>query len=196
VGTASSVVTYARTIISESDGVHGLSGLLDEADVSLDRAVIEYERGYYSGAIYDSLLAYVQASTAISLMGYSDVGTKIQRSADAARVSIEESRNAGIEPVLAVSAYEYADSLETPSQQIVEYNYARVLAKTTLQLTRTSNVSHSIVTVTPIPLKTVCPTPTSSPIPQVPAEDGLDVPGFPILFGILGVFAAMILLRK
>jgi uncharacterized protein len=196
VGTASSVVTYARAIISESDSMHGLSGLLDEADVSLDRAVIEYERGYYSGAIYDSLLAYVHASTAISLMGYSDVGTKIQRSADAARVSIEESRNAGIEPVLAVSAYEYADSLELPSQKIVEYNYARVLAKTTLQLTTVSNVSHSVVTVTPIPLKTVCPTTTSSPIPQVPAEDGLDIPGFPVLFGILGVFAAMILLRR
>ena len=198
VGTASSVVTYARTIISESDSMHGLSGLLDEADVSLDRAVIEYERGYYSGAIYDSLLAYVQASTAISLMGYSDVGTKIQRGANAARVSIEESRNAGIEPVLAVSAYEYADSLELPSQQIVEYNYARVLAKTTLQLTTTSNVSHSAVSATPIPLKTVCQTPkaTSTSTPQVPAEDGLNVPGFPILFGILGVFAVMILLRK
>jgi len=194
VGTASSVVTYARTIISESDSMHGLSGLLDEADVSLDRAVIEYERGYYSGAIYDSLLAYVQASTAISLMGYSDVGTKIQRSANAARVSIEESRNAGIEPVLAVSAYEYADSLESPSQQIMEYNYARVLAKTTLQLTTTSNVSHSAVSATPIPLKTVCP--TQNPTPQVPAWDGLDVPGISILSGILGVFAAMILLRR
>jgi len=196
VGTASSVVTYARTIISESDSMHGLSGLLDEADVSLDRAVIEYERGYYSGAIYDSLLAYVQASTAISLMGYSDVGTKIQRSANAARVSIEESRNAGIEPVLAVSAYEYADSLESPSQQIMEYNYARVLAKTTLQLTTTSNVSHSAASATPIPLKTVCPTQTPTPAPDVPAWDGLDVPGFPILSGILGVFAAMILLRR
>jgi len=193
VGTASSVVTYARTIISESDSMHGLSGLLDEADVSLDRAMIEYERGYYSGSIYDSLLAYVQASTAISLMGYSDVGTKIQRGANDARVSIEESRNAGIEPVLAVSAYEYADSLESPSQQIVEYNYARVLAKTTLQLTTVSNVSHSDVSVTPIPLKTVSPTPTPT---QIPAEDGLDVPGFPILIGILGVFAVMILLRK
>jgi uncharacterized protein len=196
VGTASSVVTYARTIISESQSMHGLSGLLDEADVSLDRAVIEYERGYYSGAIYDSLLAYVQASTAISLMGYSDVGTKIERSADAARVSIEESRNAGIEPVLAVSAYEYADSLDLPSQQIVEYNYARVLAKTTLQLTKTSNVSHSVVSATPIPLKTVCPTPTSSPISQVTAEDEAEVPGFLILYGIFGVFAAIILLRR
>ena len=52
-------------------------------------------------------------------MGYSDAGTKVQRGADTARVSIEESKNAGIEPVLAVSAYEYADSLELPSQRIV-----------------------------------------------------------------------------
>jgi uncharacterized protein len=194
VGTASSVVTYARTIIIESNNMHGLSGLLNEADVSLDRAVIEYERGYYSGAIYDSLLAYVKASTAISLMGYSDVGTKIQRSADAARVSIEESRNAGIEPILAVSAYEYADSLELPSQKIVEYNYARVLAKTTLQLTTAYNVSHSVVYVTPIPLKTVCPTPTTTT--QVPAKDELDIPGFQIISGIMAVFAVAILLRR
>ena len=142
----------------------------------------------------------MQASTSISLMGYSDVGTMIQRSAHAVRVSIEESRDAGIEPVLAVSAYEYADSLGLPSQQIVEYNYARVLAKTTLQLTTVSNVSHSVVSVTPIPLKTVCQTPkatsTSTSTPQVPAEDGLDVPGLQILSGILAVFAAAILLKS
>lgn len=194
VGTASSVVTYARTITSESMSWHGLSGLLDEADKSLERAEIEYNRGYYSGAIYDSLLAYVQASTAISLMGYSDVDTKVQRSADAARISIEESRNAGIEPVLAVSAYEYADSLESPSQQIMEYNYARVLAKTTLQLTTASaNVSQNVSEGTPIPLKTVCPTPTTSN--DTSYGDGLGVPGFSILVGVLGVFAAAVLLR-
>ncbi|MCD4814850.1 MAG: hypothetical protein K8R06_00450, partial [Methanosarcinales archaeon] len=68
----------------------------------------------------------------------------------------------------------------------------------TLQLTTVSNVSHSVVSATPIPLKTVCPTqtPTPTPAPQVPAEDGLDVPGFPIPSGILAVFTIAVLLKK
>ena len=113
------------------------------------------------------------------------MGTKVQRSANAARVSIEESKNAGIEPVLAVSAYEYADSLELPSQRIVQNNYARVLAKTTLQLTTVSNVSHSVVSVTPIPLKTVCPTEkaTSTSTHQIPVKYGLECLVFKLLLG-------------
>ncbi|MCL7415809.1 MAG: hypothetical protein M8349_07100 [ANME-2 cluster archaeon] len=194
VGTASSVVTYAQTIVTESQSLHGLWELLNEADDSLERARIEYDRGYYSGAIFDSSLAMVQASTAISLMGYADIDTKIERSANAAIIAIEEARDAGIEPILAVSAYEYADSLESPSQQIVEYNYARVLAKTTLQLTTSTNMSGNVAAGTPIPLKTMCPTPT--PKSRVPFGDGLDVPGFSILSGILGLFAAGVLLRR
>ncbi|KAF5411889.1 MAG: Archaeal Lon protease [Candidatus Methanocomedens sp.] len=194
VGTASSVVTYAQTIITESQSLHGLLGLLNEADDSLERARIEYDRGYYSGAIFDSSLAIVQASTAISLMGYADIDTKIERSANAAIIAIEEARDAGIEPILAVSAYEFADSLESPSQQIVEYNYARVLAKTTVQLTMYSNMSSEVAAGTPIPLKTICPTPTSTS--QLPFGDGLEVPGFSIIAGLLLVFAVAVLLRR
>ena len=191
VGTASSMVTYAQTIVTESQSLHGLWMLLRDADNSLERARIEYDRGYYSGAIFDSSLAMVQASTAISLMGYADIDTKIERSANAAEVAIEEARNAGIEPILAVSAYEYAESLESPSQQIVEYNYARVVAKTTVQLTTYSNVSGEDAAGTPVPMKTVYPTPTTTS-----AGDGFEVPGLSIVGGLLMVFAVAVLMRK
>jgi uncharacterized protein len=179
---------------------HGLLNLLQEAEKSLDRAKIEYERGYYSGAIFDSLLAAEQASTAISLLGYADVDTKINRSAESARIAIEEVRNAGIEPVLAASAYEFADSLESPSQKIVEYNYARVIAKTTMQLTNTQNLNissnisemNTTTTDTPMPLKTICPAPTqtSSANEQDPV-----IPGFSMLLVLIGIFLVSFICR-
>jgi uncharacterized protein len=199
VGTASSVVIYSSTVISESESWHGLYVILQEADESLNRSIIEYDRGYYSGAIFDSLLATVQASTAISLLGYADVDTKIARSANAARIAIEEVRGAGIEPVLAVSAYEYADSLQSPAQKIIEYNYARVAAKTTMQLTNSSNlitVSYENETgpaTTPIPLKNITPMPTGT----IQINDhGLDIPGFSMLFAVLGILLIIVVLRR
>ncbi|MCL7413732.1 MAG: hypothetical protein M8353_08970, partial [ANME-2 cluster archaeon] len=136
-------------------------------------------------------LAIVQASTSISLMGYADIDTKIERSANAAVIAIEEARGAGIEPILAVSAYEFADSLESPSQQIVEYNYARVLAKTTVQLTSYANASGEGAGVTPVPLRTVVPSQeTTFP------GDGFDVPGLSIIAGLLVVFALAVLLKR
>jgi uncharacterized protein len=181
-GMSSSVVTYSRTVIGESGGYHGVSIILNEAEEARERAQIEFDRGYYSGAIFDSLFATVQASTAISLMGSADIDTKITRSADAARIAIEDARNAGIEPVLAVSAYEFADSLESPSQKIIEYNYARVVAKTTVQLTESSNVSGPVSNATPIPLKK--PTPMSA----TP-----NIPGMSLLMAIMGLMIAIML---
>ena len=184
-GMSSSVVTYSRTVIGESGGYHGVSLILNEAEEARERAQIEFNRGYYSGAIFDSLFATVQASTAISLLGSADIDTKISRSADAARIAIEDARNAGIEPVLAVSAYEFADSLESPSQKIIEYNYARVVAKSTVQLTESSNVSGPFSNVTPIPLKKPTPMSTTSVIP-----------GMSLLMAIIGLMIVVIMLRR
>lgn len=203
VGTASSIVIYTETIIHEMESWHGLLILLQEAEESLNRAKIEYERGYYSGAIFDSLLAAEQASTAISLLGYADVDTKIKRSADSARIAIEEVRNAGIEPVLAVSAYEFADSLESPSQKIVEYNYARAIAKTTLQLTNTSNLDissnvsemNTTTTDTPIPLKTISPAPSPAQTSSANEQD-LVIPGFSMLLVIISILVVSFILRR
>jgi uncharacterized protein len=199
VGTASSVVIYSHTVISESENLHGLLNLLQEADESLNRAKIEYGRGYYSGAIFDSLLASEQASTAISLLGCADVDTKIARSAGAARIAIEEVRRTGIEPVLAVSAYEYADSLQSPSQKIVEYNYARAVAKTTMQLTNISDISSIYIenatspSSTPIPLKTISPILNNTSSVKEPEQL---IPGFSILAAVFGILIISVLLRK
>jgi len=184
-GMSSSVVTYSRTVIGETGGYHGVSFILNDAEEARERAQIEFDRGYYSGAIFDSLFATVQASTAISLMGAANIETKISRSAEAARIAIEDARNTGIEPVLAVSAYEFADSLESPSQKIIEYNYARVAAKTTVQLTEYSNEDGTVSSATPIPLKK--PTPMSTtPV----------IPGMSFLIAIMGLMIVVIMLRR
>jgi len=46
---------------------------------------------------------------------------------------------AGIEPTLAVSAYEYGETMTNPYEQISQYSYARTIAKTSIVLK-----SHSI----------------------------------------------------
>jgi len=48
------------------------------------------ERGYYSGAIFDSLQATIKSSTSIGAMGKTDMQKKIDQSKEAAKVAINE----------------------------------------------------------------------------------------------------------
>ena len=76
----------------------------------------------------------MKASTTIGLFGDVDTSSKTNKSADAAKSQINEARLGGIEPTLAVSAYEYAGTLTTPFEEISQYSYARMVAKTSLVL--------------------------------------------------------------
>jgi len=129
---AQSVTTYAETLLSESMSYHtSLPGTAGEDVIS---ARSQFERGYYSGAIFDSIHAIVKASTIIGLLSAGDVTERVKKSEQEAKNAIMEARRRGIEPTLAISAYEYGKTLAEAEGQITQYKYARSVAKTTVIL--------------------------------------------------------------
>lgn len=143
-GQAQSINTYVQALISESEG-HSINNF---ADTTLPQK--EIDRGYYSGAIFDSLQAMARLSTAIELLGVEDPSIRINQSARAAEAAINEARSNNIEPTLAVSAYEYGEILTEPYDKISQYSYAKMVAKTTESLyshTLSGNQSKPTTTV-------------------------------------------------
>jgi uncharacterized protein len=128
---AQSINTYIQALLADA-GAH--AGITGGADDDINQAQTELQKGYYSGAIFDSLQATVKASTTLGMFGDVNTSSKINKSADAAKSQINEARQDGIEPTLAVSAYEYAGTLTNPFEEISQYSYARMAAKTSLVL--------------------------------------------------------------
>jgi len=124
---AQQAIVYSSLIMQEMGKT---SIYVSDAESSLETAKNDMEQGYPSAALFDSLEALVKANLALELVdGITD--EKIQRARERASDSIGESRNMGIEPVLAVSYYEYAESLMNDSQQdsaIVYYKYSDFIA--------------------------------------------------------------------
>jgi uncharacterized protein len=116
-----SIITYTDALITESGG--SSSGIL--SDTTLIQK--EIARGYYSGALFDSLQTTSRLSTAIGLLGVQDTSTRINQSAASAQDAINEARSRGIEPTLAVSAFEYGGTLTNPFDEIVQYTYAKMV---------------------------------------------------------------------
>jgi len=120
-------IVYSNIIIQE---MRETSTYISDAESSLETAKNDIEHGYPAAALFDSLEALVKANLALELVdGITD--EKIERARARASDSISESRNIGREPVLAVSYYEYAESLMNDSQEdsaIVYYKYSDFIA--------------------------------------------------------------------
>ncbi|MFQ6120277.1 MAG: S16 family serine protease, partial [Methanosarcinales archaeon] len=179
---AVSIKTYAETLLS-SGGTH-FSDILDSAEEDITRARLELQNGYYAGAIFDSLHGMVKASTAIELLGTENIDSKIEKSRNLSRSAIIEARNNGIEPILAVSAYEHADTLsESKFDKIIGFSYAKMIAKSSMSLAKMFNQSNitttnqSIRTTPPIMPQPTLKTPTPTPTPSIP--------GFGIIIAVL-----------
>ncbi len=126
-----SIGAYTDALITESSG-SPISGIGTLTDTSLIQK--EIARGYYSGALFDSLQTISRLSTAIGLLGAQDPSNRVKQSAGSAQDAINEARSKGIEPTLAVSAFEYGGTLTNPFDEIVQYTYAKMVAKTTESL--------------------------------------------------------------
>lgn len=127
-----SISTYTAALITESVGHPTISGTGTLTDTTPIQK--EIARGYYSGALFDSLQTISRLSTAIGLLGVQDPSTRVKQSAGSAQDAINEARSEGIEPTLAVSAFEYGGTLTNPFDEIVQYTYAKMVAKTTESL--------------------------------------------------------------
>ena len=118
-------VIYSQIILQEMGET---SSLLNDAAQLLSEA--ESEVGSYpASSLFTSLEALTKANLAIEIVGGNEQ-ERLERTKDKAAIEIGESRNYGIEPVLAVSYYEFAETLENESiiDSIVYYRYAQMIA--------------------------------------------------------------------
>ncbi len=192
---AQSINTYMQTLISES-GAH--PGIIGGAGEDINNAQKELERGYYAGTIFDSLQATIKASTTIGLLGKTDADMKIEQSAEAAKVAINEARVAGIEPTLAVSAYEYAETMTNPYDRISQYSYAKMIAKTSLVLNShavPANKTAVKPTITPFVPEIIIPTPTQTAAARK-QNTRIEVPAFEAVGAIAVILIARRLNKK
>ena len=120
-------VTYSGVILQTAGRS---SSYLDSAEELLESAREDLEDGYPASSLFQSLEALAKANLAIENID-DDAESKIDRARDSASNSIAESRAAGIEPVLAVSYYEYAESLVNESSYasaLIYYKYGDLIA--------------------------------------------------------------------
>jgi predicted S18 family serine protease len=114
-------IVYSEIIINEMGTT---SSYLNDAKNLLETARSEHETGFSAAALF------VKANLALELVeGVTD--DKVERARGRASASITKSRNLGIEPVLAVSYYEYGQSLANESSldsAIVYYKDADLIA--------------------------------------------------------------------
>ena len=127
---ANSIHTYSKSVLLEGDARNSLIELLRDAEENLVRAQYEMRNGYYAGAIVDSIHASVQSSAAIELFGIPNGNKKLNRSRDAAQTAILNAREGGVEPTFAVSIYEFAQTSNDTQRSVVEYNHAKMIART------------------------------------------------------------------
>ncbi len=166
-----SINTYMQELLSESS-VH--PAIISGSAEDLTHAQKEMQRGYYSGAIFDSLQGSVKSSTIIGFMGMVDPQKKVDESSADAKVAINEARVAGIEPTLAVSAFEYAETMPDPYEKINQYAYAKMVAKTLIVL-NSHSVASDYIPVKPaltpyIPVATLPePSPANASAQETPA---------------------------
>lgn len=124
---AQQAVVYSNVILQEMG--ESSSYLIDAEDL-LETAKDDRDKGYHAAALFQALESLVKANLALELVD-DNVEEKIERARESASASISESRNRGIEPVLAVSYYEYAQSLVNESlldSAIVYYKYSDIIA--------------------------------------------------------------------
>jgi len=124
---AQQAIVYSEIIINEMGTT---SNYLNDAQNLLEIARSEYESGFSAAALFGSFESLVKANLALELVdGVTD--DKVERARGRASASITESRNLGVEPVLAVSYYEYGQSLANESSldsAVVYYKNADLIA--------------------------------------------------------------------
>jgi uncharacterized protein len=128
---AQQATVYSSIILSELGSSAGEStNYLSYAEDLLETAAEDLERGYPAAALFGALEATVRANLAIEIIGVEPVD-RIQLASETAISKISKSRQQGIEPVLAVSYYEYGESLENESDfdnSLLYYKYSGMIA--------------------------------------------------------------------
>ena len=124
---AQQAVIYSSVILQE---IMASSTYLSSAEDLLVTASNSLNNDFPAAALFESLEALVKANLAIETIDV-EPEDKIDRARERAITSISRSRTLGIEPVLAVSYYEYAESLANESSfsnALFFYKYSNIIA--------------------------------------------------------------------
>jgi len=127
---AQQAVIYSQVIAQGSYYLIGEAG----AEALLDSAKENKENNYPAAALFEALEALVKANLAIETLGIDDIDIwidKTNRANNSATSNILKSRQQEIEPILAVSYYEYAQSLENKTEYnsaLFYYKYSNMIA--------------------------------------------------------------------
>lgn len=124
---AQQAIIYSSVILQE---IGSSSTYLSSAEDLLDIASSSVDNDFPAAALFESLNALVKANLAIETIEI-EPEDKIERAREQASNSIGNSRSLGFEPVLAVSYYEYAESLNNESSfsnALFYYKYSNIIA--------------------------------------------------------------------
>lgn len=128
---AQQATVYSNIILSEMGSTsYDSTNYLSYAEDLLETARDDLEKGYPAAALFEALEATVRANLAIEIIGV-EPEDRIQLASETAISKIAKSRQQGIEPVLAVSYYEYAESLANESDfdsALLYYKYSGMIA--------------------------------------------------------------------
>lgn len=116
-------IVYSNVILQE---LGSSSSLISEAENMLQTAREDKNNGFPAAALFEALEALSKANLALELVDATTtekIQSRIERANESASASISESRLRGIEPLLAVSYYEYAESLVEKSVQDALFYY-------------------------------------------------------------------------
>lgn len=122
-------ITYSGVILQE---IGTTSSLLSSAQAMLDSAEKDHNDEYYAAALFEALEALSKANLALELVDVNSqekIQQKLDRANESANNGISESRTNGIEPLLAVSYYEYAESMieDNVENALFYYKYSDLI---------------------------------------------------------------------
>lgn len=122
---------YSSVILQEIGEVTGiLADYLSSAEELLSAARENLKKDYPAAALFEALQALVKANLAIEMIDTNAVD-KIDKARDTASSRISESRNRGMEPILAVSYYELGQVFANESNfndALIYYKYSGIIA--------------------------------------------------------------------
>jgi len=128
---AAQSAVYSSVILDEIGGTYTDStDYLIDAENLIETARDDLDRDYPAAALFEALEAMAYANLAIEIIG-TESEDRLNISSERASSNIAKSRKQGIEPVLAVSYYEYAESLRNESNNnaaLIYYKYSGMIA--------------------------------------------------------------------
>lgn len=132
---ADEMVVYASQVLKLQNGP-------GRAVEQLQRAKADQQRGFYAAAIIEAAEAQVIAALSVEAQGGISQD-KVEAARQEAARSIQDARERGVEPVLAVAMFEFAGAQEQAPIALEFYRTARVYAGFTSVLTGTADPNPS-----------------------------------------------------